>query len=98
VPVAEDEVLRYGLPRSYQLLDVFFGPHDDVLLVFAQVVWKVAAYPAAVGRPAVRKGGGQVGMDPAEQALAQAAVEEAGRSIRLGYNTGYTLKRLCLNL
>ena len=27
-----------------------------------------------------------------------AAAEEAGRSIRLGYNTGYTLKKLCLHL
>ncbi|MBP5750621.1 MAG: hypothetical protein J6X24_07510 [Firmicutes bacterium] len=27
-----------------------------------------------------------------------AAVEDAGRSVRLGYNTGYTLKKLCLDL
>ena len=29
---------------------------------------------------------------------AVSAVEEAGRSVRLGYNTGYTLKKLCLDL
>ena len=27
-----------------------------------------------------------------------AAAEDAGRSVRLGYNTGYTLKKLCLDL
>ena len=35
-----------------------------------------------------------------QQAIARAveAAEEAGRCIRLGYNTGYTLKQLCLSL
>ncbi len=36
----------------------------------------------------------QFGQDRLEAAIL--AAEEAGRSIRLGYNTGYTLKKLCL--
>ena len=45
-------------------------------------------------------GQGASSLDMDQEALlrAVAAVEEAGRCIRLGYNTGYTLKQLCLSI